>query len=247
MLLLAVLAVLTGVVTTRIIRRMTDTAALRATFKRMQAHLLEFGLFFDEPALIWRAQIALLRDNLQLVRLLLTPALLLTIPMTWLFLQLDAAYGHRPLSPGEPAVVTAQLNRPIDPGDRFDLSPAAGIAVETPAVRVAGENQVAWRIRPEADGASALTLSVNGHSVRKTVAAGGSRTLLSPRRTHSLTQFLLHPEEPRIPAGDIAWIEIAYPETSPTWIVWFFAISGIAAITSAVPRPTRTSPRARPN
>ncbi|HEY3840930.1 MAG TPA: hypothetical protein VGL72_30375 [Bryobacteraceae bacterium] len=230
MLLLTMVAVVTGTVTAQVIRRMTDAAALRETLNRTQAHLLEFRLFFDEPRLIWRAQTALVRDNLKLFRLLLPAALLLAIPMTWLFLQLEAAYGMRPLRAGEAALVTAQMARGDGLGDRVELRASPGIAVETPAVRVQQENQVVWRIRPGTEVSGAVQLVVNGHSVRKTVAAGYGRMLLSPRRTRSLADFLLHPEEARLPDGDVDWIAVDYPEVSPNWMIWFFAISSVAAL-----------------
>jgi hypothetical protein len=54
--------------------------------------------------------------------------------------------------------------------------------------------------------------------------------LLSPRRTRSLADFLLHPEEARLPDGDVDWIAVDYPEVSPNWMIWFFAISSVAAL-----------------
>lgn len=226
MLSLAILAVLTGILTALLIRRTTNAVALRETRNRMQAHLLEFRLFFDEPSLIWQAQIHLLRDNGRLFRLLLPPTLLLALPMSWLFLQLEAVYGLRPLPVGEPAIVTAQLTRPIQASDRFELKGA-----ETPAIRIARENQVVWRICPTGDGI--LKLGVNGRVITKTVVTGAAPRLLSPRRSHSLVDFVLHPEEPRLPDGDLAWIEIAYPHASAAWLVWFLITSTFAALLTA--------------
>jgi hypothetical protein len=144
---LIVSAILTGILTALVIRCTTRPQALREVRNRIYAHLLEFRLFFDEPALIWQAQLNLVRDNLVLVRLLLPSALILALPMTWLFLQLDAIYGHRPLRPGEPAILTAQLTRPIAAADRFSLSGAGNYKVETPPIRVFHDDQIVWRIR----------------------------------------------------------------------------------------------------
>ena len=80
---LPILAVLTGILTAVVIRYTTDASALRATARRIQAHLLEFRLFFDEPRLIWQAQMNLLRDNLRLFMLLLPATLILALPMAW--------------------------------------------------------------------------------------------------------------------------------------------------------------------
>jgi hypothetical protein len=135
------LAILTGILAALTIRRTTNASALRTTTRRIHASLLEFRLYFDEPLFIWRAWMNLLRDNLRLILLFLPGMLILALPVTWLMLHLDATYGHRPLHPGEAAVVTARL------GDHLDLQCRTGAQVDSPPVRIPRDNQVAWRIR----------------------------------------------------------------------------------------------------
>jgi hypothetical protein len=201
---LIVSAILTGILTALVIRFTTDPAALRETRNRMHAHLLEFRLFFDEPGLIWRAQVALLRDNLRLFRLLLLPALILVPAMTWLVMQLDALYGYRLLRSGEAAVVTAQLQRPIASSDTFQLSAARGFAVETPAVRAFQDHQISWRIRSIDGAPGELDITLNGRAARL----------------------------PRLPEGGLAWVKIDYPKAASgvPWEAWFFTISTAAAL-----------------
>ena len=232
-LLLILVSVLTGVLTTQVVKRTTDGAAVRRTRNRIHAHWLEFRLFFDEPALIWNAQTGMAREYAQLACLLLPSVLVLILPMAWLFLQLETLYGVRPLRPGEPAVVTAQLTRPIESRDRFDLQASPGIAVETAPVRIMHDRQVVWRIRPAAASRGTVALAVNGASLTKAVAAGDSTVVLSPRRSRSMLQFLLHPEEPRLPPGDVEWLEIRYSEASAAWLGWFLLISMISALVCA--------------
>lgn len=230
MIVLVIIAIVSGVITSWLILRVADVSALRTVGKRIHAHLLEFRLFFDEPGLIWRAQVALIWDNVRLLRLLLPPTLILAVPMTWLFLQLEAVYGSRPLRLGETAVVTAQLMGPIEGSDRFDLGDAGGIRVETPPVRVVGERQVSWRIRAAGGVEGRLMVTVNGRVVTKSVATGDTFRVLSRRRWRSVAEFLLHPEEPRLPDGDVAWVEVGYPERDGGWIAWFVGISAGAAV-----------------
>jgi hypothetical protein len=229
------LAILSGILTTLAIRCTTKASALRATVRKIQADLLEFRLYFDEPRLIWQAQVNLVRDNLRLFLLFLPATLILALPMLWLILQLDQVYGLRPLHPGEAAVFTAQLTRPLAATDHVALQSAAGIRIETPPVWSAWDNQVTWRIRPIKDGRSALDLNINGRLIRKSIISGDSPMILSPRRSSTLTDFLLHPEEPRLPEGDIAWLEVDYPkrESRIPWLVWFVIISTAAAFLSA--------------
>jgi hypothetical protein len=189
-----------------------DRAAVRAAGKRLQADLLEMRLYSSEPALLWSAQKALLRDNLRWLALMLPPALVLALPLAWLFVQLDSIYGRSPLPVGGVAVVTVQLERALEPVDAAaSLQAPPGIAVETPPVRVFAERQISWRIRALRPVHGKLRLVLRGHAIEKTIAAGQRDGLLSPRRERSLWGFLLHPEEPRLPAGDVAWVEVDYP------------------------------------
>jgi hypothetical protein len=226
-----IIAILTGILTTLVIRRTTNPGALGDSLGRIHAHLMELRLFFDEPSLVWQAQVGLLRENAVMLWRLLPGMLILALPMGWLFLQLEAVYGLRPLHAGEAAVVAAQLARGIEPGDRFHLRGVGGVAVETPVVRVLSERTVCWRIRAQSDGA--VELSVNGGVVKKAVLVGDAPRLLSPRRYQSIAEFTMHPEESLLPEGDVEWVEVAYPPADGTWIAWFLGASGVAALVFA--------------
>src|ERR1700730_16333571 len=106
---LAAVSVASGLFALWIFRHTTDLAAVRSAIKRVHAHLLEFRLFYDEPRLIWRAQKSILRENLRFLLLMLRPVLILTLPMAWLLIQLEAVYGYAPLAVGEASVITAQM------------------------------------------------------------------------------------------------------------------------------------------
>ena len=165
---LVLMAIPAGVLTTIVIRRTTNAAALREARNQLLAHLMEFRLFFDEPALVWNAQLSLFRDNARILHLLLLPTLILALPMTWLWFQLDTRYGHVPLRQEETVVVTVQLTRPLVPSDRFELQ-GADIVVETPAIRITHDNQVAWRVRPIRDRVGLLKVIPEKDVARMTV------------------------------------------------------------------------------
>ena len=137
---LIVAGVAAGLLSALVLRLTLDTAALRSAFRRIQAHFLEFRLFFDEPRLIWRAQKDLIRANARALGIILPPTLILALPMTWVILQLETA----PLRVGEPTVVTVQL---AHAGDEVTLDAPPEIAVETPPVHVTSDRQIVWRIR----------------------------------------------------------------------------------------------------
>jgi len=233
-------SVLCGLAITVAFSRLADLAALRNARKRVQAHFLEIRLYSDEPRFVFRAQASLVRANLKLLAVLARPMLILSLPMAWVLLQFDAVYGARPLPLGEPAIVTAQLNTPLTDSDRNTLQAPAEISVETGAVRSFADRQVSWRVRPVEPVRGLLRLSLRGSAFEKDIAAGSRGLFLISRTSSSLFEWLLHPAAGRLPAGDVAWVEVRYPATGVTiagialpWIVWFLIISTAVALLSA--------------
>jgi hypothetical protein len=143
---LILISILAGFLTVSVYRRWTNHAAIRAAANQMLAHVMEFRLFLDEPALILRAQRDLFAANWRLLLLLLRPTLILLVPFAVLLAAMEAHYARAPLQIGRPTLVTAQLKS----GNRADvvLKTPKGIAVETPGVHIPRLNQISWRIRP---------------------------------------------------------------------------------------------------
>ncbi len=235
---LAIVSAVCGIFALWIFRHTTDQAAVRSTIKRVYAHLLEFRLFYDEPQLIWRAQKAIVRENLRFLLLLARPVLILTLPMAWLLIQLEAVYAYAPLAIGQPSVITAQINGQFAPDDvAATLQTPPEITVETEPVRSTADHQISWRIRPLRPVSGSLRLRFRNASIDKTIAAGARPIFLSRRRERSVLHYLLHPEEPPLGSGDIAWIEVDYPTTDVTiagislpWLAWFVLISTLSAL-----------------
>jgi hypothetical protein len=138
---LGAVSAVAGIVSAVVFHWSSDRVAVRRATNLILAHMLELRLFLDEPLVVLRAQLGLLRANAQLLRSMLLPALILAIPSTLLVERLNAVYGHAPLRVGEAVVVST--DKPA-----AELKMPAGIVIETPAVH--GRGQVAWRIRPRA-------------------------------------------------------------------------------------------------
>ena len=227
---LVVISVLCGFFVDWVFRHIGNRAAIRAARKRVYARLLEFRLFADEPRLVLRAQWALLTDNLRLLRLVLVPGLIAAVPLAWIALQLESAYGYDPLAVGEAAVVTAQMDGDITADDlRSGLQASPGLTVETPPVRVFEDRQICWRIRAAKPSEGTLSVTLRGNTIEKSVAAGVRPIFVSQRRESSLFQHLLHPLESRISAPGVQWIEVDYPQKY-WWIFWWLAFTTVSAL-----------------
>jgi hypothetical protein len=231
------IGLLCGAVAMMVFRSTSDPAALAASTSQIFARLLELRLFVDEPAIIWRAQAGLLRANADLLVLLIRPAVALSIFMVPLLAQLDAIYGRAPLTVGQFALVTAQIQTPIDAGTTVSLVGPRSIEDDRPAVRAVRNSQISWRIRPLQNVSGSLLLRVAGETVEKSVVAGNGPEYKSDQRTRNLMDYVLHPTERRLPEGPIGSIEIRYPNAEIRWfglqfpwLVWFFLFSPIGGL-----------------
>jgi hypothetical protein len=198
-----------GLVAALAFRRFADQSSIHASVNRMMAHVMEFRLFLDSPALVLRAQRDLFRENLHLLRLIILPCLILASIFMILFPQLDALYGHAPLKAGERTIVAARLD-----GDAV-LEAPAGIEVETPGVHTIHDRKVSWRVRPLGRTSGELRVHNSGMVLTKRIVAGGGLI-------YDMRLPFSHPE-----------IEIDYPKTKALgmhWMVWFFVISSVAAM-----------------
>jgi len=225
---LATIAFLCGVGTAAVYRRFMNRDATSRALKRLIAHLQEIRLYADEPALIWRAQIAALRESARLFVTMMKPSLMVVLPMVWLLVQFDAGFGHAPLPLNEPAIVTVHLARELNAGDAATtLTAPPEIAVETPPVRVLAQREISWRVRPVGAVHGSAVVQIGEGHFAKSIAAGPDWRWVSPCRFRRILALAIHPWDGRLPAGDVKWISTGYPEAP--WLGWFLVFSTLGA------------------
>lgn len=214
-------------------RRWTNAESLRTAANRVWAHLLEFHLFADEPALILRAQRDLLAANGRFLKLMIKPLLLLALPVAVLVAAGDALVGHAPLRVGQSTVVTVQCRMAADHGvlPEMHLIVPAGMKVETPSVRIPSEAQISWRVSASHPISGKFEIGFDHRSVAKSIAVGSGLHWLSEIRTNAW-KAVLHPFER--PLGDslVESVTIRYPAAtifSVSWFVWFVTGSLLGA------------------
>lgn len=99
------LSAISTVVAVLVFRRFCDWTLIGRATNRILAHLMELGLFFDEPLLVLRAHRDLLRENLRLLRLIILPCVLLAIPFALFFAGLNSMFGRAPWSSARPPLL----------------------------------------------------------------------------------------------------------------------------------------------
>jgi hypothetical protein len=235
---LAILSFLTGAGMLWVFGKTSNPQRIRAAKQRLQAHLLEMRIYRDDPGVVWKAQKSLVAWNLRYLGLILRPAGLVALPLTLLLVHLEAFHGRAPLPLDRDAVVTLRMKSPVDANTPVPkIAAPAGIVAATPPVRVLGEQQISWRIRPVAETSGRLQFITGSETVEKEVEAGGGLRFVAGLRTSSLLESIWHPDEPRISSAAVDWIDITYPAAEMKilairlhWILWFTIFSMLVVI-----------------
>jgi hypothetical protein len=235
---LTVASVACGILFLWIFRRFSAQSALRDTKRKIQAHLLEFRLFNDDPLILWRSYRAIVTLNVRYMRLVVLPAAITAVPMLLLLAFLSPFYDSRPLHVGEPATVTVQMNQAVDPAAPLPVIAATdGIRIESPAIRVFEKNQVSWRVRPQAPFVGEIVIEIAGEKISKSFAAGNMVAPASGLRSDSLLSPLWNPSEPALASNAVESVSVQYPRgvTGPAgwgvhWVVWFTIVSLLTAL-----------------
>jgi|HubBroStandDraft_1064217.scaffolds.fasta_scaffold03009_4 hypothetical protein len=218
---LTAIAVFTGVALLWVWKRFSNRERIALAKRQTRAQLYAMRLYADDPALIFRAQGRLLIWTGRYLAQMLRPTAVAVAPLFLLFLQLDNIYGHRPLAPGESAIVTAQFGGRADVRTLDAALEGRGVLVETPGVRISERRQVCWRVRTdrrlEPVPTGSVLLHVHGTAVVQAVECGHG---------------------PRIPLA--LWnaspsIEVSCPAATLDvfgfgigWPWWFLVVSGLA-------------------
>jgi hypothetical protein len=209
---------------------------IRKAKNAIKAHLLELWLFKDNMRVSLRAQGRILRANVRYVACNSKPLLVMIVPLVLILAQLNLWFGASSLKPGETTLVKLKLDKAADPLVlAIDIEPSPGLAVETAAVRIADEHEVAWRIRAPEKGPASLSVHVAGRTLDLPIAVAG-RPLSKVSRLsvgRSIFKELLYPGGKPLP-GDtpVTSIEVLYPSRgldffglSLHWLVAYFVLS----------------------
>ena len=228
------LSILLGLALLWVFGRLSNQQKIRATKKRIQAHLYELRLFADEPKLILKAQASLVRENFRYLGLMLLPMVVISIPLLPLLAALESFYGRSPLQPGRAAILTVEVAAlSSDFAPRLELPD--GLVAETPPVRVLAEKQVSWRIRAQRPLSGTIMVAASGESATKSIEAGVGPSYISSRRVSSPVELLYSPQEPLLTTQLIKTIEIDYPAAQVHWFgidlhwIWWLLVLSMSA------------------
>jgi hypothetical protein len=232
---LVLISVVAGIVMMLLFKVASNPAAIRRAKRRVQAQLLALRLFGDEPALVWSAQTRLLTGNARYLGIMLAPVLVAAIPFVLAYPHLEAVYGRAPLPVGSETVLTVHLRQPSSEPVRLDAP--AGLAVETPAVRIRDMREISWRLRASGQVSQPVTIHLGNLEVTKAVQVGSASGYLTETRPASALAWLLDPGESPIGSPQVESVRVAYRAQRLSafglewpWEAWFILISVIVAL-----------------
>lgn len=238
LLILAILAVASAVFTLIVFRWTSNQKAIRKAKDHIGAHVLEIRLFPDQLGVVARAYFALLGSLLTYLRHSLRPVLVLFVPLLILFVQLEAYFEHTPIPGGRDFLVRASLAEGRDLNG-VELALPPGIQLTAPAVHIAPDREVDWRLRAEKTGNFDIRIGCDGAEYTKRIVVGSRlERINSERRRGGMWEWLISQGEPPLPeSGPLEKIEVQYPARSIAvwrwgfnWILPFLVLMLIAAL-----------------
>lgn len=230
------ISVVTGFVMLVAFRYVSNQAAIARAKDDIKANLLALKLYKDDLRVTFRSQGRLFWAIARLQRYVLTPVLVVLVPMLLALAQMGTHHQWRPLRPDERTLIRMRLDETAGSNPPVELAPSPGLAVEVGPVPGGGE--LVWRVRAQRPGHHTLRFSVNGGVIEKELVVGESLERVSAARVGSdWTAQLFHPLERRLPSSSpAASIEILYPgidswiHGSNWWVLHFFVVSMLTAL-----------------
>jgi len=227
---------LTGLLMLFIFRRASNQEGIREAKDKIKAHLLELRLYKDSLAQQLNSQGKILRANFRYIGYAFKPMLIMFVPVMLILIQLNLWFGSRPLEIGQTALVKIKLTplaNPLQTDIRLDAP--AGVAVETPALRIEDEREIDWRVRAMENGVHVLKFNFGEAVFTKILSVGQGRLsrIAAVKPDSSFWGQVFNPGEKPLPKGaPIESVEIAYPPQRLSlfgwrmhWLVAFFGLS----------------------
>jgi len=242
--LLAVVATITGVAVAIVFRYTSQQQALRRVTDLSRAQLLAIKLFKDDVRTVFSSLGKIFFYSALRVWYSLPPVLVMLIPFVLLFVQLARWFELEPLVAGDQAVLEIQLsdegwNRRGD----LRLTSTAGIEIQTQPLHEAATKSVFWRIFASSPARPATVQWRLGdqHGEKRVIAADADHRFRAVDRRLAGGQFLdrlFHPGEVALDRqAAVSAITVHYAarrslfvgEYMPWWLT-FLVISSVAAI-----------------
>ena len=212
---LAFLALLTAVFALLVYKTISNQAQIKIRKRRIIGHFFGIYLSRDELGLIVREFIQVLAGIFRYLSYVLPPLLVVIIPVLLLCAQIQIRYGYDNLRPGDEVNIALLLAPDVDIlHTDIKLEPQAGVAIQTPVLRIKSLREVNWRVEVKEDGDHTLSFRVGDTNFTKNLRALRRIDRIYPvTEQPSFLSVLAAPGDKTIPSGSpIVSVRINYPE-----------------------------------
>jgi hypothetical protein len=201
--------------------KVSQQEAIRQVRERIRGNLLGIRLYRHDVRVVLGLQSRIMWDTCVYLRYTFVPMLVLLIPVMLILAQVNQRFSLRPLAPGQTTLVKVTLQDGVLLDNQVTLHTPAEILVETPAVHILSEREIAWRIRAERPGRYLLKVRAADTEVNKLVWVGAGWGAVPALRMRYAGQALLYSsEQPIRPGTGIAAIKVLYPPLSLSLFGW---------------------------
>lgn len=231
-----VLSIVIGLLMVVLFGYTSNQKAIGIAKDQLKAHLLAVRLFQDQLHVVVGSYGRILRGTARYLRLAFMPLLYVIIPLTLLIIQLDRYLGFNGMQADAPFLLTAKANS-AKALDSISLELPPEITMTAPAIHIAADREVVWRLAASKAGTYEIQLDAANEKAGKTVRVSSQLTRLSPIRLrgHFWERFF-YSAEPALPDhSPFESITVNYPERTISlagyefnWIWLFFILSMIA-------------------
>jgi hypothetical protein len=227
-----------GVIMILVFKFTSNQRAIGTIRSRMGARALGMLLHLHSPVTVVKTAAALMADNFAYLWKIITPMLVIAVPVLLTAAALDARYGSMPIPRGIPTTVTVTWNE-LPPREGFTVT-GMGLTVIEPVVFVDTLRQTSFRVTNATPGAAA---TAGGVTLQLGASAEGSGSVIYRGAARmNAVERLLKPHLAPLPA-DSPVIEAAagLPEARYrilggrwSWLTVFLVYSSLSAMAGAV-------------
>jgi hypothetical protein len=156
--------------------------------KKILGFILQLRVYQDRLAILVSSILNIFKHNILYVKCTLSSLLVIIVPFCVIAAQINIRGGYEPMGQERPFTIKVSLDDAYfdkqtinDPG-AFSIEASDGVAIQTPPLRIRGENTVYWRasLKPGANAKEFVELRFQDRLVTKPVRASLDGSGFSP-------------------------------------------------------------------
>ena len=226
-----VISVLSALLFLVIFKKLSNQKMIRFYKNRILGHIFSIRLYKDQPILTLKIVLSIFGYQLIYLKYMLTPLIVIFLPLMVLTVQLNNRYGYLPLKEDDHFMIEAKLDKTRTPDIEKSLetikwNTSRGIQIETPPLRMVSEATVIWRAKviPLQTERQFFQISVDGtaETVEKKIITAMTKERFSPeKRKWDLSGlFINNGEEFIAKTSPFKSITVSYERASYPFLVW---------------------------